>query len=119
MVESASPALNRSRETRAATQSGYLMLFVWLLLLGVAVWAAVTNANADVMVGWKSLGRNRFRRTRRLSASRRQRSMPWRAEARCHFVRSASSNTMASSAGAVTQSRRAISPSSWPGPQPA
>ena len=39
MVESATPALNRSRETRAATQSGYVMLLAWLLLAGVAAWA--------------------------------------------------------------------------------
>lgn len=53
MVESGAPALNRSRETRANTQSGYLMLFIWLVLLGVAAWAAITNANADVMSAWK------------------------------------------------------------------
>ena len=53
MVESATPALNRSRETRAATQSGYLMLLIWLLLLGVAAWAGITNANAEYMVAWK------------------------------------------------------------------
>ena len=44
MVESGTPALNRSRERRANTQSGYLMLFVWLLLAAVAVWAALSNA---------------------------------------------------------------------------
>ena len=53
MVETGTPALNRSRETRAATQSGYLMLFIWLVLLGVAIWAGVSNANAAVMVAWK------------------------------------------------------------------
>ena len=53
MVETGTPALNRSRETRAATQSGYLMLFIWLLLLGVATWAGITNANAEYMVAWK------------------------------------------------------------------
>ncbi len=53
MVETGTPALNRSRETRAATQSGYLMLFIWLLLLGVAAWAGITNANAEYMVAWK------------------------------------------------------------------
>ncbi|WP_374392955.1 SPFH domain-containing protein [Sphingopyxis sp.] len=52
MVESATPALNRSRETRAATQSGYLMLLVWLLLAGVAGWAVVTNING-VEAAWK------------------------------------------------------------------
>lgn len=53
MVDGGTPALNRSRETRAATQSGYLMLFVWLALCVIAVWLAIDNANADVMVGWK------------------------------------------------------------------
>lgn len=53
MVESGTPALNRSRETRAATQSGYLMLLIWVLLGALAVWAGVTNANAEVVVGWK------------------------------------------------------------------
>ena len=53
MVETGTPALNRSRETRAATQSGYLMLLIWLLLGAVAGWAAITNANADIMVTWK------------------------------------------------------------------
>ncbi|MGN6692198.1 MAG: SPFH domain-containing protein, partial [Sphingopyxis sp.] len=53
MVESGTPALNRSRETRAATQSGYLMLFIWLVLGAIAAWAAVTNANADMQVAWK------------------------------------------------------------------
>ena len=52
MVESATPALNRSRETRAATQSGYLMLLVWLLLAGVAAWAVVTNING-AEAAWK------------------------------------------------------------------
>ena len=32
MVDGGTPALNRSRETRAQTQSGYLMLLVWLLV---------------------------------------------------------------------------------------
>src|SRR3546814_13153372 len=53
MVETGAPALNLSRETRANTQSGYLMLFIWLLLLGVAAWAGITNANADFVVAWK------------------------------------------------------------------
>lgn len=53
MVDGGTPALNRSRETRAQTQSGYLMLFAWLLLCIVAVWLAIDNANSDVMVGWK------------------------------------------------------------------
>lgn len=53
MVNPVSNALNRSRETRANTQSGYWMLLIWFLLLGIALWAAITNANADVMVAWK------------------------------------------------------------------
>ena len=53
MVDTGAPALNRSREGRAATQSGYLMLFIWLALLVVAVWLAIDNANADIMVAWK------------------------------------------------------------------
>jgi regulator of protease activity HflC (stomatin/prohibitin superfamily) len=53
MVESGTPALNRSRETRAATQSGYLMLLIWVGLLALAAWAGITNANAEVVVGWK------------------------------------------------------------------
>ena len=53
MVESGTPALNRSRETRAATQSGYLMLLVWLALLGIALWAGISNGAADVQLVWK------------------------------------------------------------------
>ncbi|HWV59723.1 MAG TPA: SPFH domain-containing protein [Sphingopyxis sp.] len=53
MVETGTPALNRSREARANTQSGYLMLFIWLALLGLAAWAGISNANAEVMVAWK------------------------------------------------------------------
>ncbi|WP_374524718.1 SPFH domain-containing protein [Sphingopyxis sp.] len=53
MVESGAPALNRSRETRAATQSGYLMLLIWLALLGAALWAGITNGTADVQLVWK------------------------------------------------------------------
>jgi hypothetical protein len=46
------PALNRSREVRAATQSGYLMLLIWFVLLVVAIWAGVSNVTGDE-VGWK------------------------------------------------------------------
>ena len=46
------PALNRSQEVRAATQSGYLMLLIWFVLLGVALWAGITNVNG-VEVAWK------------------------------------------------------------------
>lgn len=52
MVENRTPALNRSRETRAATQSGYLMLLIWLILLGVAAWALITNLGGGE-AGWK------------------------------------------------------------------
>lgn len=53
MVEGTTPALNRSRETRALTQSGYLMLLIWVLLLGVAAWAGISNATAEYQVAWK------------------------------------------------------------------
>ncbi|WP_439568584.1 SPFH domain-containing protein [Sphingopyxis sp.] len=53
MVDGGTPALNRSRETRALTQSGYLMLLIWVLLLGVAAWAGISNGTAEVVVAWK------------------------------------------------------------------
>lgn len=53
MVEGGTPALNRSRETRALTQSGYLMLLVWVLLLCFALWAGISNATAEFQVAWK------------------------------------------------------------------
>ncbi|WP_137870356.1 SPFH domain-containing protein [Sphingopyxis sp. 2PD] len=53
MVEGGTPALNRSRETRALTQSGYLMLLVWVLLLGLALWAGISNATAEFQLAWK------------------------------------------------------------------
>ncbi len=47
MSDSTSPAaLNASREVRAVTGSGYLMLFVWLVLFGLAVWMLVAQASA-------------------------------------------------------------------------
>lgn len=52
MVDATTPALNRSRETRANTQSGYLMLLIWLALAGIALWAAISNVNG-VEVAWK------------------------------------------------------------------
>ena len=55
MVDTGTPALNRSREGRAATQSGYLMLLIWVLLLGIAIWAAMTNIggeNVDFNWSW-------------------------------------------------------------------
>ena len=51
MTES-TQALNRSREVRAATTSGYAMLLVGLLLVLVTVWATVTNFTGDE-IGWK------------------------------------------------------------------
>jgi regulator of protease activity HflC (stomatin/prohibitin superfamily) len=38
-TDSAAPALNRSRETRAVTSSGYVMLAIWLGLLVIGGWA--------------------------------------------------------------------------------
>ena len=47
-------ALNPTREVRAATASGYLMLLVWLLLLGVAAWAVASNVGGEgVDWNWK------------------------------------------------------------------
>jgi regulator of protease activity HflC (stomatin/prohibitin superfamily) len=40
-----SSALNASREVRASTSSGYLMLLIWLVLLAVAIWAVVAQAS--------------------------------------------------------------------------
>ncbi len=48
-----SAALNPTREVRAATASGYLMLFVWLALLGLALWAGISNGTAAYQVAWK------------------------------------------------------------------
>jgi regulator of protease activity HflC (stomatin/prohibitin superfamily) len=51
-MSNTTPALNRSQEVRAVTQSGYFMLLIWFLLLGLALWAGITNINGDE-VGWK------------------------------------------------------------------
>lgn len=53
MVESGTPVLNRSNETRAATQSGYLMLLIALALFGMAAWAIIANLDGGVEEGWK------------------------------------------------------------------
>ncbi|KTE02871.1 SPFH domain-containing protein [Sphingopyxis sp. H115] len=54
MVEAGTRALNRSRETRANTQSGYLMLLIWLVLFGVAIWAATSNfGGGGIDWNWK------------------------------------------------------------------
>ncbi|MDO9367793.1 MAG: SPFH domain-containing protein [Sphingopyxis sp.] len=47
-------ALTPTREVRAATASGYLMLLVWLLLLGVAAWAVISNVGGEgIDWNWK------------------------------------------------------------------
>lgn len=50
-----SSSLNASREVRASTSSGYLMLLVWLVLLAVAVWAIVAQASVPRIdrEGWR------------------------------------------------------------------
>jgi hypothetical protein len=40
-MTTATPALNRSHEVRAATQSGYLMLLIWFILFALALWAGI------------------------------------------------------------------------------
>lgn len=61
MADTGTPALNRSSETRANTQSGYLMLLIWLALLGVAAWALITNINgAEAAWKWVLLGVSAF-----------------------------------------------------------
>ncbi|WP_027443678.1 SPFH domain-containing protein [Erythrobacter cryptus] len=50
MAQSDAPALNRSREVPATTQSGYAMLLVSLVLIGLAAWlflGAVASEQAD------------------------------------------------------------------------
>ncbi len=41
-IDTATGALNRSRETRANTASGYIMLLVWLVLLAAGIWGTAT-----------------------------------------------------------------------------
>ena len=45
------PTLNRSRETRAATASGYAMLLLWLALVGLGIWSVVqfTNGYSNIL----------------------------------------------------------------------
>ncbi|HSF12865.1 MAG TPA: SPFH domain-containing protein, partial [Erythrobacter sp.] len=50
------PALNRSRETAASTQSGYVMLLVSLALVGVAVWLFIGAVTPDEPDGLKVIG---------------------------------------------------------------
>ncbi len=50
------PALNRSRETPAATQSGYMMLLVSLVLVVVAVWLFISAMTPDDPDGLRLVG---------------------------------------------------------------
>jgi hypothetical protein len=50
------PALNRSREVPASTQSGYVMLLVSLALVGVAVWLFIGAMMPDEPDGMKIIG---------------------------------------------------------------
>jgi regulator of protease activity HflC (stomatin/prohibitin superfamily) len=49
MTDSVSSTLNRSREARATTSSGYVMLLVWLALLAVGIWAVTIVAGSDMV----------------------------------------------------------------------
>lgn len=51
-----SPALNRSREVPAATQSGYVMLLVSLVLVGLAVWLFIGAVMPDQPDGLRLIG---------------------------------------------------------------
>jgi len=51
MASGDTPALNRSREVPAATQSGYVMLLVSLLLIGLAVWAFIAAVAPEEVNG--------------------------------------------------------------------
>lgn len=50
------PALNRSREVPATTQSGYVMLLVSLVLVGTAVWLFVAAVAPDEPDGLQLIG---------------------------------------------------------------
>jgi regulator of protease activity HflC (stomatin/prohibitin superfamily) len=50
------PALNRSREVPAATQSGYVMLLVSLVLVIAAVWLFINAAASDEPDGFMVMG---------------------------------------------------------------
>lgn len=50
------PALNRSRETAASTQSGYVMLLVSLALVGAAVWLFISAVTPDEPNGLLMIG---------------------------------------------------------------
>jgi regulator of protease activity HflC (stomatin/prohibitin superfamily) len=50
------PALNRSRETPASTQSGYVMLLVSLVLIGAAVWLFIGSISSDGPEGLRLVG---------------------------------------------------------------
>ncbi|MDZ4138011.1 MAG: SPFH domain-containing protein, partial [Erythrobacter sp.] len=50
------PALNRSREIPAATQSGYMMLLVSLVLVVAAVWLFISAMTPDDPDGLRLVG---------------------------------------------------------------
>jgi regulator of protease activity HflC (stomatin/prohibitin superfamily) len=50
------PALNRSQEVPATTQSGYLMLLVWLLLAVAAVWLFISGISSEPENGLRIVG---------------------------------------------------------------
>jgi len=56
MLRSDAPALNRSRETAATTQSGYVMLLLSLALVGAAVWLFVGAVTPDETDGLQLIG---------------------------------------------------------------
>jgi regulator of protease activity HflC (stomatin/prohibitin superfamily) len=56
MPHADTPALNRSREVPASTQSGYVMLLVSLVLIGVAVWLFIGAMVPDEPDGLKVIG---------------------------------------------------------------
>lgn len=56
MANNDTPALNRSRETAAATQSGYVMLLVSLALVVAAVWLFISAVAPDEPDGLMIIG---------------------------------------------------------------
>jgi regulator of protease activity HflC (stomatin/prohibitin superfamily) len=56
MTSGDAPSLNRSREVPAATQSGYVMLLVLLVLVGSAVWLLIGGLAADEPDGLQLVG---------------------------------------------------------------
>lgn len=56
MISGDFPSLNRSREVPAASQSGYVMLLVSLVLVGSAVWLLIGGLTADEPDGLQLVG---------------------------------------------------------------